>query len=135
MLPQRRHLTGVRKFTPASLLIHKLIDRQTDLPKIRFALRRPRDARAYCTAGSSSAIKMPMIAITTSSSTSVNPFNIAAFRVHAQSLTGPPRIRSPYFQHRALQKVLESLRFRRNGRASTGQLPALAALPIMPLSD
>ena len=31
-------------------------------------------SRAACTAGSNSAIKMPMIVITTSSSTSVNPF-------------------------------------------------------------
>ncbi len=46
---------------------------EDDLPQIVGALRPPRRFAAACTAGKSSAIRMPMIAITTKSSTSVKP--------------------------------------------------------------
>ena len=47
---------------------------QGNLLEVVLALRQPRRLARACTAGSSSAIKMPMIVTTTSSSTKVKPF-------------------------------------------------------------
>ena len=65
-------------------MIHLLVmqEAQGKLLEVVLALGNPRRLARACTAGSSSAIKMPMIVMTTSSSTSVKPCR-NAFRCSA----------------------------------------------------
>ena len=54
------------------------VKRQGDLLEVVAALHSPRGSLAACTAGNSIATRMPMIAMTTSSSTRVNPRRLAS---------------------------------------------------------
>ena len=62
-----------------TLRIVEILDRQAQLLEIVRALGAAGRFGAACTAGSKRPIKMPMMAITTSSSTKVNPFTFLLY--------------------------------------------------------